>query len=260
MKYSGNFVHNKDGIMSIEFAACFCIFSILVFIIYDVYTSIMLQDKLERANYSVASIFRERSAIYPIIDDKNAHSGSLLCQKSNSASCFESYELFNNTQVKELSQLASSLLNGRKVILKIDALFILQDINNPESLEHAELVTLEDKSCSDGACNDNSAINDYFSSLPSMTDHSNNSLTDYTKLVPYVRRVLDPTSGLSGRWIPLYRVSMCIANEESLYLKWINSNRAASDTLPNLCSNVVVLSRCDDIMNPNNTACPIYHR
>ncbi|MWP46338.1 tight adherence pilus pseudopilin TadF [Gilliamella sp. Pas-s27] len=260
MKYSGNFFHNKNGIISIEFAAYFCAFSVLVFIIYDVYSSIMLQDKLERANYTVASIFRERSSIYPVIDDKNSGNGSLLCQKSNFASCFESYELFDNAQVKELSQLASSLLNGRNVILKVEALFILQDINNPASLEHAKLVTLEDESCSDGVCNNNSGINGYFSSLPSMTDRSNNTLADYTKLVPYVPRVADPTNGLAGRWIPLYRVSMCIVNEESLYLKWINSNRVTSNTLPNLCSNVVVLSRCDDIMNANNTACPIYHR
>ncbi|MFQ1016415.1 tight adherence pilus pseudopilin TadF [Gilliamella sp. BG7] len=256
MKYYGNFFRNKDGIMSIEFAACFCLFSVLVFIIYDVYCSVMLQNKLERANYTVASIFRERSSIYPVIDGSSIQSSiSSLC--SNSNSCSQSHELFDNTQVEELRRLASSLLNGRDVALKIDGLFIFQDTNHPASIKDAKFATLSAKSCTSGTCNNE--IENYFTSLPSITDHSNSSLSNYSKLVPYVPRITDPTSGLAGRWIPLYRVSMCIVNEESLYLKWINSSRKATDTLPNLCSNIVVLSRCGDILSSNRTSCPIYH-
>ncbi|MWP48319.1 MULTISPECIES: tight adherence pilus pseudopilin TadF [unclassified Gilliamella] len=256
MKSSGNFLRNKDGIMSIEFAACFFCFSALVFIIYDVYSSIMLQSRLERANYAVASIFRERSSLYPIIDSSSVQNTSSLC--SNSNSCFQSHELFNETQVKELSQLASSLLGGRNVAVKVDGLFIFQDVNNPASLKDAEFVTLSAQSCPSGACND--GISNYFSALPNMDNRLDGSLTNYSKLVPYVPRIGDLANKLEGRWIPLYRVSMCIVNEESLYLKLVNSNRTASGFLPNLCSNFVVLSRCNDILNPTDTACPIYHR
>ncbi|OCG77002.1 tight adherence pilus pseudopilin TadF [Gilliamella sp. Occ4-3] len=256
MRYSDNFFRNKDGIISIEFAACFCLFSLLVFIIYDTYSSIMLQNRLERANYTVASIFRERSAIYPVIKGSTVQEVAALCADSNT--CFNSHELFDGTQVEELSRLASSLLNGRNVTLKVDSLFIFQDVANPKSLAHAQLVNLSVGSCSSGVCNDG-GVGDYFNSLPSMTDNSNNSLTDYSKLVPYVERVVDPTTGLAGRWIPLYRVSMCIVNEESLYLKWFNSSRKATDTLPNLCSNIVVLSRCNDISSSDGN-CPIYYR
>ncbi|OCG40135.1 tight adherence pilus pseudopilin TadF [Gilliamella sp. Bif1-4] len=256
MRYSDNFFRNKDGIISIEFAACFCMFSLLVFIIYDTYSSIMLQNRLERANYTVASIFRERSAIYPVINGSKVQDMAVVCASSNS--CFNSHELFDDTQVEELSRLASSLLNGRNVTLKVDSLFIFQDVANPKSLAHAQSVNLSAVSCSSGVCNDGS-IMDYFNSLPSMTGNLNNSLTDYSKLVPYVERTPDPTTGLTGRWIPLYRVSMCIVNEESLYLKWFNSSRKATDTLPNLCSNIVVLSRCNDISSSDGN-CPIYYR
>ncbi|MCO6538309.1 MAG: hypothetical protein J6569_10220 [Gilliamella sp.] len=257
MRYSDNFFRNKDGIISIEFAACFCLFTVLLFIIYDTYSSIMLQNRLERANYSVASIFRERSAIYPVIDGSNVQDVAALCADSNS--CFNSHELFDDTQVKELSRLASSLLNGRNVTLKVDSLFIFQNVADPKSLAHAQLVNLSASSCSSSICNNDSSIEDYFNSLPSMTDNLNNSLTDYSKLVPYVERTANPTTGLAGRWIPLYRVSMCIVNEESLYLKWFNSSRKATDTLPNLCSNIVVLSRCNDISSSDGN-CPIYYR
>ncbi|MFQ0994477.1 tight adherence pilus pseudopilin TadF [Gilliamella sp. BG2] len=256
MRYSDNFFRNRDGIISIEFAACFCLFSLLVFIIYDTYSSIMLQNRLERANYTVASIFRERSAIYPVTNGSTVQDVAALCADPNS--CFNSHELFDDTQVEELSQLASSLLNGRKVTLRVDSLFIFQDVTNPKSLAHAQLVNLSASSCSSGVCNDG-GIGDYFTSLPSMTGDLDNSLTDYSKLVPYVERTADPITGLTGRWIPLYRVSMCIVNEESLYLKWFNSSRKATDTLPNLCSNIVVLSRCNDISSSDGN-CPIYYR
>ncbi|NUF48520.1 tight adherence pilus pseudopilin TadF [Gilliamella sp. ESL0250] len=251
MKFSGNFLHNKNGILSIEFAACLGLFSVIVFIIYDVYSTIMLQNRLERANYAVASIFRERSSLFPAINGSDFS----LCGNSNP--CFQSYELFDNTQAKKLSQIASSLLNGRDVALKIDGLFIFQDVAHPASLERAELVALSAESCPSGNCNN--GIRNYFTSLPSINNRSN-SLYNYSKLTPYVPRIADPTSGLAGRWIPLYRVSICIVNEESLYLKWLNSNRQSTDTLPNLCSNIVVLSRCNDILNVDETACPIYHR
>ncbi|OCG22547.1 MULTISPECIES: tight adherence pilus pseudopilin TadF [unclassified Gilliamella] len=256
MKYFGNFFRNKDGMMSIEFAASFCLFSALVFIIYDVYSTIMLQNKLERANYAVASIFRERSAFYPVIDGTNNHKIS-LCH-SNPSSCHKSYELFDDAQVQELEKLATSLLDS-EVVIKVDALFILQNVEHPKSLNHAKLVALSSESCSSGICN-NTGIRSYFDSLPSITENlTNSAIASYSDLAPYAPRFIDTTTGLDGRWIPIYRVSMCIVNEESLYLKWINSNRKATDTFPNLCSNTVVISRCNDITNVN-TACPIYHR
>ena len=246
-KYSNNFFHNKNGALSIEFAFCFLLFTILVFIIYDVYVTLILQNKLERANYTVASVFRERSTLY---QDKLKSSSDVynadLC--SSKETCYDSYELFDSEQVKEMEELASSLLNNREIALKIEALFILQDPNNPGDLNKARLVTAQGEDCPTAACNN--SIKSYFNSLPAMNNPSNN----YQQLAPYVPKLVDSSIAMTGRWVPLYRVSMCIVNEESLYLRWINSNRKDSGGIvPNLCSNVVVLSRCN-----NTRFCPAY--
>ena len=251
MKYSKNFFHNKNGSLTIEFAFCFLLFTIIVFIIYDVYTTIILQNKLERANYTVASVFRERSTLYKDrIKNEGEVYNAYLC--SDRWNCYVSSELFDSQQVNEMSNLASSLLNNREVALKVEALFILQDPKNQGDLKKAKLVSFGKNllSCSNGGCS-NSSIKSHFDSLPAMDKPSNN----YQQLAPYVPKLIDSSIKLTGRWIPLYRVSMCIVNEESLYLKWINSNRqGSSGIVPNLCSDVVVLSRCND-----SNVCPTYN-
>ena len=248
-KYSNNFFHNKNGALSIEFAFCFLLFSILVFIIYDAYVTILLQNKLERANYTVASVFRERSTLY---QDKLKSSHDVytagLC--SSNQTCYDSYELFDSEQVKEMRNLASSLMNNREIAVQIEALFILQDPNIPGDLKKARLVATQGKdflSCPPSGCN--SSIKSYFNSLPAM----NNLSSNYQQLAPYVPKLVDSSIAMTGRWVPIYRVSMCIVNEESLYLRWIKSNRKDSDVMPNLCSSVVVLSRCN-----NAKSCPAY--
>ena len=251
MKYSKNFFHNKNGSLTIEFAFCFLLFTLIVFIIYDVYTAIILQNKLERANYTVASVFRERSTLYKdrIKNEVEVYTADLC---SDRWKCYVSSELFDLQQLNEMSDLASSLLNNREVALKIEALFILQDPKNQGDLKKAKLVSFGKNllSCSNGGCS-NSSIKSHFDSLPAMDKPSNN----YQQLAPYVPKLIDSSIKLTGRWIPLYRVSMCIVNEESLYLKWISSNRqGSSGIVPNLCSDVVVLSRCND-----SNVCPTYN-
>ena len=149
-----------------------------------------------------------------------------------------------------MRELASSLMNNREIAVQIEALFILQDSNNPGDLKKARLVATQDKdflSCPPSGCN--SSIKSYFNSLPAM----NNPSSNYQQLAPYVPKLVDSSIAMTGRWIPIYRVSMCIVNEESLYLRWINSNRKNSDVMPNLCSSIVVLSRCN-----NAKSCPAY--
>lgn len=254
MKKINHFIINKDGVISIEFAACCVLLSVLLFIIYDTYNSIMLQNRLERANYTLASIFRERSAIYPIIDDSaDDNAINSLC-KTDHLACISSHEFFNSSQVKELSQLASLLLD-REVAVNIDGLYILQDPYNSADLTRAQLVSVQHRYCPSGICD--GEINNYFDSLPSMIDTTDSSLSNYSKLVPYVNRFT--SNNIKGRWIPLYRVGLCVVNEESLYLKWINNNRNTDSFLPNLCSHFVVLSRCNDIESQDKP-CPVYLR
>ncbi|MWP62647.1 tight adherence pilus pseudopilin TadF [Gilliamella sp. Pas-s25] len=256
MKYSGNFFCNKDGVISIEFAACFCLFSALLFIIYDVYATIMLQNRLERTTYTVASVFRERSSLYPAKNAIIKNNKLELC--NSSADCFKTYELFDDTQVEELRQLATKLLGGRDVSIQIEAFFMLQ---RPNDIYRTSDVIFSSKSCPSGVCNNK--FNDFFNSLPLLFGRQGGP-TAFAYFTRYAKRRVPEkykngySYSISGRYVPFYRISMCIVNEESLYLKWINSSRDASDTLPNLCSDTVVLSRCNDVLDPDETSCPLY--
>lgn len=250
MKYFNSFLNNKKGALAIEFAFCFLLFMLILFIIYDAYSTIILQAKLERTNYTVATVFRERSTLYK---DKVKTAADVfaagLC--SDRRSCYYSYEVFDSQQVDEMTELASSLLNNRQVYLRIEALFMLQHPCYPGDMTRARLVTQGKNilSCSSGTCSNNS-IKNYFNGLLAMDEPSNN----YQQLAPYAQRLADSSTTLTGRWIPIYRVSMCIANEESFYLKWLNSNRRQDGFMPSLCSNVVVISRCNDA-----NSCPAYY-
>ncbi|WP_392560897.1 tight adherence pilus pseudopilin TadF [Orbus sturtevantii] len=249
------FINNKKGVLSIEFAVVFFIFIALTYVVYDIYSSIMLQNKLDRATYTVASLFRERTSLYPTIDDTtngNIDPSFSLCSKQ-STSCFETKELLDQKQVDEMQKLAKKLLN-RNVAIKIDSLFILQNVDFPADLNQAKLVSVSGLSCNSSVCNND--VKNYFDSLPNIAGKSGASLADYTKLVPYVSRV-GAQAGINGRWIPLYRINVCITNNESLYLKLFDRTRSDSNILPNLCSEAVVISRCNDLGNVTKN-CPIY--
>ena len=245
------FIKNRKGVISIEFAGVFFVFVMILCVVYDIYNSITLQDNLERTNYTVASLFRERSALYPKINDTISDS---------SYGQFKSYELFTVAQVKEAQALAKKLLN-RDVSIRIDALFIKQDQNRPLIIHNSnQLKTISFSSCSYSTCNNE--IREYLENRPNMAETSIAN-KDYTKLAPFVRRVfrtkeqaadLQP---LNGRYIPLYRVSMCINNNESLFLKFNNRQNKNNRLLPNLCSETTVISRCNDLSDARE-GCPIY--
>lgn len=252
-----NFIHNEKGALSIEFAAVFFVFVLFCYVICDIYTSITLQSKLDRTTYNIASLFRERSRLYPTLDDTsngNLPSELSLCNK-DSASCFRTNELFTQNQVSEVQQLATNLL-GKDVAIRIDSLFLLQDIHNPGDLKKAKPVSTSITSCVEPVCTQE--IKNYLNSLPALNNNNPNS-TDYTMLEPFAEREITSQSlpYIKGRWIPLYRVNMCIINNESLYLKVSNRARKSSEILPNLCSEVIVISRCNDLDNPTKQ-CPIY--
>lgn len=282
------FKDNKMGSLSVEFAGVFFIYCALMYCIYDTYNSIMLQNKLERVTYSVASIFRERSALYPLINDDNRGRGQRdkdfsLCKMEglsiyNSQPCFKSYELINKSQVEEAQKLATKLLN-KDVAVRIDALFVVatnvdrdKDVNgiiyDPTIIGTKKGFSA--RVCPNNSCGDDTPIGHYFDNLSDITDDSI-ATKDYFKLVPQAKR----SSGFNNllywnssedsgslalykRWIPLYRVNMCVINEESLYLKLFDSTREEKAMLPNLCHEVVVISRCNDLESPR-IGCPLYH-
>lgn len=273
------FKNNKMGSLSVEFAGVFFIYCALLYCIYDTYNSIMLQNKLERVTYSVASIFRERSALYDLINDTqtgNFDSRFSLCKTGaaitgNVPPCYQTFELINQRQVEEAQELAKYLLN-KDVAVRIDALFVVansyEELNDgaglPSVIIRGEKKGFTATACPNNSCDSGTPIGQYFANLSNITDDSV-ATKDYFKLVPQVKRAIGirgiaPATpvNLNKRWIPLYRVNMCVINEESLYLKLFNSTRRESGMLPNLCHEVVVISRCNDLEDPT-VGCPIYN-
>ncbi|WP_392564695.1 tight adherence pilus pseudopilin TadF [Orbus wheelerorum] len=250
------FINNKKGELSIEFAAVVLLFLVLIYIAYDTYSSIMLQSKLDRTTYTVASLFRERTNLYPIADEELGSSLSSefsLCRQSTSSACFKTYELFDQNQVNQMQKLATNLMN-KDVSINIDSLFILQNPLSPGIIQDAKFVTTSGFSCAGGTCS--SEIKNYFNTLPKMTASSGGSYSAFVEMSPFASRV-STQKNIKGRWVPIYRVNVCINNDESLYLKLFNKTRLDSDFLPNLCSEAVVISRCNSI-NDATKDCPIY--
>ena len=107
------FLKSSKGAISIEFAGVFAAFTSVLFIGYDIYNSISLQNNLERTNYTVASLIRERSSLYTRIDDSisrpinGTNSPPSLCNIS-SESCFKTYELVSDEQLADAQTSATA--------------------------------------------------------------------------------------------------------------------------------------------------------
>lgn len=253
-------IKNHKGAISIEFAGVVMAFTSIFYIAYDFYNTITLQNDLERTNYTVASLFRERTALYPLIEDTISDTQWMLNPPRThyTAGHFKSYEIFTIDQVKEAHELAKKLLN-KDVSIRIDGLFIRQEVikRAPTRLDR-KMISFS--SCSYSACKPD--IENYLNNRSDMTDTSIAN-KDYTKLSPFTDREANRTEGfgriLRGRYIPIYRVSMCINNDESLFLKFTNRENNNNRFLPNLCSETVVISRCNDLTYYTR-GCPLYYR
>lgn len=189
------FIKEEKGALSIEFAAVFFGFILIIFLVYDVYTTIALQNKLDRSTYSASTIFRQR----PLFFKGNKY-----------------IEEINKQQVDDLQHLLSSMMADKAIQLRVDLLTVKSNQSMPNDITsaHKTVTTV----CSTTGCN-----SAYFSKLPDLSTYHN--LTVYSKL---------------NRWIPLYRISACMSNSDSLYtgLASIVSN------INELCTSSIVISRC----------------
>lgn len=249
-------IKNHKGTISIEFAGVFIAFTSIFCVVYDFYNTITLQNNLERTNYTVASLFRERSALYPLIEDTISDTKWLIDTNGApyTAEHYKTYEIFTIEQVKEAHELAKKLLN-KDVSIRIDGLFIRQEVIKAIPILERKMISFS--SCSYSACKPD--IENYLNNRSDMTDTSIAN-KDYTKLSPFTDRTWPRSIGLGplrGRYIPIYRVSMCINNDESLFLKFTNRENNNNRFLPNLCSETVVISRCNDLKYYTR-GCPLY--
>lgn len=193
-------VYNEKGMLSLEFAGAFLGFMLIIFLIYDFYSVVAIQGKLDRATYSAATAFRERSNFYPPPSGGNA-------------------EQIDAQQVAQLNKLLSGMLKNPSVSVKVDALFIHDNPANPGNIASATLNTVS--FCGPSGCHTG-----FSAQLP---------FDNFKQLAPY---------SLAHRWVPLYRVSACIDNRQSLIQKAISSVNQSGIGGEFLCSSSIVVSRC----------------
>jgi tight adherence protein F len=146
------FLKEEEGALSVEFAAVFFGFILIIFLVYDVYTTIALQNKLDRSTYSASTIFRQRPLFF---------SG-------------EKYiEQIDQLQVNQLQNLLISMMDEEQIQLRVDLLTVKSNESMPNDIvsAHKTVTTV----CSSSGCN-----SAYFSKLPDLSSYHN--LTVYSKL------------------------------------------------------------------------------
>lgn len=146
------FLKEEKGALSIEFAAVFFGFILIIFLVYDVYTTIALQSKLDRSTYSVSTIFRQRPLFF---------SGDKYIEQ------------IDQQQVDQLQNLLISMMDEKAIQLRVDLLTIKGNETMPSDIISANktITTI----CSSSGCN-----SAYFSKLPDLSTYNN--LTVYSKL------------------------------------------------------------------------------
>ncbi|QIQ21312.1 tight adherence pilus pseudopilin TadF [Zophobihabitans entericus] len=128
-------------------------------------------------------------------------------------------EAIDQAQVEQLEDLLSGLMGLNSVEIKVEALYITGSSSNPSDIGMATKEVV-------GFCGVSGCSSSYFSSLPDFDSLYN--LAAYSQL---------------NRWVPLYRISACVANSESLFKRAVNG-LGVGDGINELCTSSVVVSRC----------------
>lgn len=182
------FARESRGALIIEGSITLFLFISVIFIVIDLGSAFMTQSRLERASHSLASVLRERVALY----GKN--------------------EEISEAQVKDLAKLAGVMLNRKALVVKVEAIYFKDD--PVQTFDYALTYS--------GAGSDRYTCR---SRLP-----------DIKTLAP-----MSPWSS-ANRWMPLYRVSVCLPGEKSWFQSFVNGNSGIPDFVVEefIASNVVL--------------------
>ncbi|TEA28015.1 hypothetical protein O970_00910 [Candidatus Schmidhempelia bombi str. Bimp] len=150
------FLKNEKGALSIEFAGVFIGFILIIFLVYDVYTTIALQNKLDRSTYSASTIFRQRPLFF---------SGERYIEQ------------IDQQQVDQLQNLLNSMMDNEQIQLRVDLLTVKSNQNMPNNIISAQKTVTT--VCSSSGCN-----SAYFSNLPDLSSYHN--LIVYSKLERWI--------------------------------------------------------------------------
>ncbi|CBG90853.1 tight adherence pilus pseudopilin TadF [Citrobacter rodentium] len=187
-----NFVANKneDGSVSIEFSFVMLIFILIMYLVTDFGMAIVKQGRLERTSHTLASLVRERRALY------------------------QANETLTQEEVDELLEIGKNLQKEADINLTIDALYLTPTQEGQSASVTASTLTFN---AGNGKCQPNNvAAND----------------VQWQKLSPY--------AASTERWVPIYRVRVCIPDTSSLFMTLMNGR---SQKLPSVFATDVAISR-----------------
>lgn len=180
------FLKQQKGVVALETGLLISAFLLVMAIAVDFGMVVLKQGKLERVNYSLTSILRERMTLY-------SNSGNYTQTQA---------EALSQAQVNELHLLGRKLIESEELGMQVDVIYF-----DADKLERTVTSILSFTPNSTVVCR---------SPDKSMTSLQN----------------LSPRS-TSGRWMPLYRVTVCIPGNQSLFKRMlsIGSSEKVTDEL-----------------------------
>lgn len=189
-----NQIRDSKGAVSVEFTVVMIFFILIMFLITDFGITLTKQGRLERTSHSLASVIRERKALY------------------------QSDESITQNEVNQLLSLAQTLLRKSDLTIVVDALYLAPDPLEPSNNASAYVSKTLSFSAGNNKC---------------QLTKRRIEISQLKELVPY--------ASSTGRWVPIYRVSICIPNERSIFKQLTQA--VQNDVLPDLETSDVVISR-----------------
>lgn len=196
IKKTKKFFYDKLGALSIEFIMVALAVFFLIIIAFDFGFLFLQQGKIERINHSLASILREREALY-------SNNGKLGKYES---------EYVTQQDVDQLAKLAIKLLGRNDIALKVEQL-------------HFSL-NIEERSIDENRTN--------------QIDAHNLNGQCLLKMKPLKEFQEYSVKSKLNRWIPLYRITLCVPAKKSIFKKIINKMEGTEIVNELSISNIVV--------------------
>lgn len=194
LKKTINRIRAEKGSVSVEFAIVMVSFILIMYLITDFGITITKQGRLERTSHSLATMLRERGALY------------------------QSNEDITQEEVDQLLSVGQKLLNEPNLTITVDALYLAPNDSDPSNNALARVSKTLTFSAGNNKC------------------QLTNKSIDISAL-----KGLSPYATSTGRWVPIYRVSVCIPNEASIFKRLTHA--VNEEVLPDLATSDVVISR-----------------
>lgn len=203
-KTATRFMQQSKGAIAIEAAITLVAFVTVVALIIDLGSAFIQQSRLERATYTAATVFRERVALY---------NDTLPGNKNRNITQIE---------VNQLQKIVSQLVSQTDLVVMVEELQF-RSVTTPP-VPTAPVVDTYNTFIAAGPTSSTGTCSTVLPTLNSST---------YTKLSPWSSR---------KRWLPIYRVTVCLPGEKSWYKSMINSSAGTPELTINelIAFNIVI--------------------